>query len=191
MQVKKIFNYFSSMLYTYIQSKGFKTFGRKSRIRISSDLIIGKEYMEVGCNTVIGKHIQLTAWDRNNGKRFTPVIKIGSNCQIGSYNHITAINSITIGEGVLTGKFVTITDNSHGNPALDTYAELSPIKRPVYSKGVVEIGKNVWIGDKATILGNVKIGEGSIVGANAVVTKDVPPYSIVGGNPACVIRNIR
>jgi acetyltransferase-like isoleucine patch superfamily enzyme len=53
------------------------------------------------------------------------------------------------------------------------------------------IEDNVWIGDKATILANVRIGRCSIVGANAVVTKDVPPYCIVGGNPARIIRKIK
>lgn len=56
------------------------------------------------------------------------------------------------------------------------------------SKGGVHIGKNVWIGDKATILPGVSIGEGTVVAANAVVTKDVPPFCVVGGNPARVIR---
>lgn len=52
----------------------------------------------------------------------------------------------------------------------------------------MEIGNDVWIGYGATILSGVRIGDGAIVGANAVVTKDVPPYAIVAGNPAHVIR---
>ena len=68
---------------------------------------------------------------------------------------------------------------------------LPPQKRPLYSKGAVFIGDNVWIGDKATILPGVKIGEGAVVAANAVVTKDVPAYSMVAGNPAKVIKQIK
>ena len=60
--------------------------------------------------------------------------------------------------------------------------------RPTTSKGRVVIGNNVWIGDKATILPGVTIGDGAIIAANAVVTKDVPQYSVVGGNPAKVIK---
>ena len=60
--------------------------------------------------------------------------------------------------------------------------------RPVVSKGSVIIGNNVWIGDKATILPNVTIGDGAVIAANSVVTKDVPAYSVVAGNPAKVIK---
>ncbi|CAM5455544.1 serine O-acetyltransferase [Thauera mechernichensis] len=50
------------------------------------------------------------------------------------------------------------------------------------------IGNDLWIGFGATIVGGVKIGDGAVIGAHAVVTKDVPPYAIVGGNPARLIR---
>ena len=56
------------------------------------------------------------------------------------------------------------------------------------SKGDVNIGNDVWIGFNATILSGVKIGDGAVIGANAVVTKDVPPYAIVAGNPAKIIK---
>ena len=181
---------FYSSFYTLFAKQGFACFGKKSVIRPCPDLILGKRYIRIGGNTVLGKHVQLTAWGRHNGNRFYPSIDIGHNCQIGSYNHITAVNRIEIGDGVLTGKFVTISDNSHGIPGDLTDCGISPIKRNVYSKGPVVIEDNVWIGDKATILSNVRIGKGCIIGANAVVTKDIPPYSIVGGNPARIIRQI-
>ncbi len=133
----------------------------------------------------------MTAWDKYllTNQVFTPEISIGENVCIGEYVHITAINKIVIGNGVLTGRWVLITDNSHG---LFTKSELEerPIARPIYSKGEVIIGNNVWIGDKATILPNVHVGDGAIIAANAVVTKDVPAYSLAAGNPARVIKNI-
>ena len=170
---------------------GFKAFGKGSVIRPRADLIVGKKYISVGENVVIGKRIQLTAWGEHHNTKFRPSIVIGDNTQFGAYNHITAINSIKIGNGVLTGKFVTITDNSHGNPGDPEDCDISPIERTAYSKGPVVIEDNVWIGDKATVLANVRIGRCSIVGANAVVTKGVPPYCIVGGNPARIIRKIK
>ena len=54
----------------------------------------------------------------------------------------------------------------------------------------VIIGNNVWIGDKATILPGVKIGDGCIIAANTVVTKDVPPYSVVAGNPGVILKTL-
>ena len=101
---------------------------------------------------------------------------------------MTAINRIVIGNGVLTGKKVLITDNSHGEITREMM-DVDPLKRQVVSKGEVIIGDNVWIGEKATIVANVKIGNGAIVAANSVVTKDVPPYCVVAGCPAKIVKN--
>jgi len=155
------------------------------------------EHISIGDNTWFGDGIYLTAWDSFNcivdGKsqvqHFTPSITIGENCHFGAQNHITCTNRITIGDNLLTGKWVTITDNSHGDSSLE-HLNIDPLKRPIVSKGPVSIGKNVWIGDKATILSNVSIGDGVIIAANAVVTKDVPSYTVVGGNPARIIKTI-
>ena len=116
-----------------------------------------------------------------------PKLSIGNNCSFGAYNHITCANRVTIGDSLLTGKWVTITDNSHGETDKVTLG-MRPQKRPITSKGPVVIGNNVGIGDKATILPGVTIGDGAVIAANAVVTKDVPAYSVVGGNPAKVIK---
>lgn len=142
------------------------------------------QFIRVGNNTTFGKDLYLTAWGWYNGK---PQLTIGSNCSFGAYNHISCANRVTIGDSLLTGKWVTITDNSHGETDKDTL-ETRPQKRPITSKGPVVIGNNVWIGDKATILPGVTIGDGAVIAANAVVTKDVPAYSVVGGNPAKVIK---
>lgn len=117
------------------------------------------------------------------------MLNIGSNCSFGAYNHITCANKIIIGNSLLTGKWVTITDNSHGETDKSTL-EMRPQKRPITSKGPVIIGNNVWIGDKATILPGVTIGDGAVIAANAVVTKDVPAYCVAGGNPARIIKNL-
>ena len=67
---------------------------------------------------------------------------------------------------------------------------VSPRERNIYSKGPVIIGNNVWIGDKVTICPNVTIGDGAIIGANSVVTKDVPAFSIVAGSPVRIIKQL-
>lgn len=89
----------------------------------------------------------------------------------------------------MTGRWVTISDNNHGAFIRDSL-DFPAYQRPIVSKGGVFVGKNVWIGDKATILSGVNVGQGSIVAANAVVTKDVPPYSLVAGNPAKIVKHI-
>lgn len=152
--------------------------------------ICGEKYITIGKGTDFGKQMVLTAWDQYDDDTFSPEIHIGERCHFGDYVHITAINHITIGNDVLTGRWVTITDNSHGATNLDTL-HTAPIDRHLVSKGPVVIGDKVWIGDKATILPGVTIGEGSIIAANAVVTKDVPAYTIVAGNPAKTIKSLK
>lgn len=142
------------------------------------------QFFHIGSNSSFGKDLYLTAWGASNCE---PNLSIGNNCSFGAYNHITCANKITIGYSLLTGKWVTITDNSHGETDKDTFG-IWPQKRSITSKGHVVIGNNVWIGDKATILPGVTIGDGAVIAANAVVTKDVPAYSVVGGNPAKVIK---
>ena len=144
---------------------------------------------------MFGDWIYLTAWNSYEcivdnviqRQKLTPKLTIGNNCSFGAFNHITSINKIKIGNRCLTGKWVTITDNSHGKTDFESL-QVEPIRRPLYSKGPVYIGNDVWIGDKATILPGVTIGDGAIIAANAVVTKDVPSYSIVAGNPAHIIK---
>lgn len=65
---------------------------------------------------------------------------------------------------------------------------MEKIKEAYISKGDTVIGDGVWIGMRAMIMPGVKIGEGAVIAANSVVTKDVEPYCIVGGNPAVVIK---
>ena len=150
--------------------------------------LIGAEHIHIKDGTVFGDGLYLTAWDNYNDQYFTPYIEIGKNCCIGDYNHITCINKIIIGNNLLTGKWITITDNSHGTTDKKSLLS-SPIKRFLYSKGPVIIGNNVWIGDKASILPGVTIGDGAVIAANAVVTRDVPAYTVVGGNPAKLLKN--
>lgn len=175
-------------IYSLFITVPFKSVGEKSFIRYKMRLLKGAKYITIGKNSHFGVQAELTAWDAFGEDKFTPSIEIGDNVSIGSYCHITAINRIVIGNGVLTGRWVTITDNSHGTTDIEIL-NMFPVKRPLTSKGPVVIEDNVWIGDKATILPGVTIGKGSVIGANAVVSKEVPPYSIAVGNPIRIIDN--
>lgn len=155
-------------------------------------MLLGQEYISIGSRSEFDDAFVLTAWDTYEThvgtQHFTPSIEIGSDCFFGAGVHITAINKIRIGDGCLVGKWVTITDNSHGDNTMDQL-RVKPIRRPLHSKGPVIIGDNVWIGDKATILPGVTIGEGAVIAANSVVTKDVPAFSVVAGVPARIIKS--
>lgn len=166
---------------------GYKFNNQTLLIKKPVNFLLGTQYFSIGDKTSFGKFCVLTAWDRSEGDIFTPEVKIGRNCSFGDYIHLTCINKIIIGNNVLTGRWVTITDNSHGKTEWENLKEI-PLKRNLYSKGPVVIEDNVWIGDKATILPGVRIGKSSVIAANSVITKDVPPYSVVAGNPAKIIK---
>lgn len=151
-------------------------------------VFVGFRYISIGQNCKIGNHTRITAYDSFAGVSFSPRIQIGNNCSIGSRSHLTAIHSIQIGDGVLMGNDVLITDNSHGDIS---YSNLPPEQRTLKSKGPVVIADNVWIGEKACIMPGVHICEGAIVAAGAVVTHDVPPFSVVAGVPAKCIKILR
>ncbi len=146
--------------------------------------------IDIDDNTTIQANCILGCWVKYAGVKYTPCISIGKNCNIGEHSHITAINKITIGNGLLTGQYVYIGDNSHGNMSLDE-ANVPPILRKLQSKGEVKIGNNVWIGDKVAVLAGVTIGDNVVIGANSVVTRDVPSNCVVAGIPAKVIKSMK
>lgn len=185
-KVKLWFYKLYSLVYSLWISKQFTHIGK--HVHFNGKLtFIGASYIHIQDQTTFGYGCILTAWDSYGGQKLSPNINIGKDSHFGEYNHITAINSITIGDGVLTGRWVTITDNAHGKSNYEDLC-IEPHKRNLYSKGPVIIGNNVWIGDKVSIMPNVTIGESSIIAANSVVTKNIPPFSVAAGIPAQVIK---
>lgn len=147
--------------------------------------------ISIGSGTMIEKDVELTSWLSKYGNNTGgPNIIIGNNCYIRKDSHITAVNKIIIGNNLLTGPGILITDNSHGR-FCEQELNIPPNRRPIYSKGPVVIGNNVWLGEKSSIMPGVKIGNGVVVAANAVVTHDVPDNCIVAGVPAKIIKQIK
>lgn len=136
--------------------------------------------VEIGAQTVFQRGSWLYCSEAETARA---VLKIGEGCLFGYNNHIAAVQDVRIGSYVLTANNVYISDNIHG------YHDLSkPIMfQPVEFKGAVVIGDGSWIGENACIIG-AKVGRNCVVGANAVVTSDVPDYSVVVGAPAVVIK---
>ena len=127
-----------------------------------------------GDNVLIGENVYLFSVEN---------MSIGDNVSIHPMSYIDATGGLTIGNDVSIAHGTTIMTTSH------KYAEKDiPIKDQGCLVETVEISNNVWIGAKATILCGIKIKEGSVVGANAVVTKNVDKDNIVAGVPAKVIK---
>ncbi|MDE6549302.1 MAG: acyltransferase [Muribaculaceae bacterium] len=177
------------VIYSGYVSRKFRKFGKNTIIDYEQVLIRGEKYIQIGDDCYIGRGGQLTATENHGREKWTPEMIIGDNCKIGTYCHITAIKGIYIGNNVLTGKSILITDNAHGTSER-AMLDIPPTLRSLSSVGPVTIGDNVWIGDKASIMPGVTIGKGSIVAANSVVTHDVPPYCVVGGIPAKIIKRL-
>jgi len=114
---------------------------------------------------------------------------IGKNVKMNHRCHIGVMKSVKIGDDVLMASNVFISDHSHGCYSEDVHSNptQAPNERKLFCKDV-EIGNKVWIGENACILSGVSIGESSIIGANSVVTRNIPPYSIAAGAPARVVK---
>ena len=107
---------------------------------------------------------------------------IGKNCEIGDCVHIVALNRVIIGDNLLAASKVFISDTNHGSYKGNNISDhdMPPNLRPLV-KGETFIGNNVWIGENAVILSGSKISDGCVIGANTIVTKEIPPNSIVVG----------
>lgn len=163
----------------------FRSCGSTSRFYPPKFHVYGGGNIVIGKNVHIGGSSSLTAFAENKNDI---LIKIDDGAILGPYCHITAACGIYIGKNLRTGSKILISDNSHGNPKEQTLLDIHPDKRPIFSKGPICIGDNVWLGDNCAIMGGVKIGNGVIVGANTVVTHDIPDYCIAVGSPARIIN---
>lgn len=143
---------------------------------------MGARRIAIGNNVTIRYKTWLAAVPLDNLTEGS-IIEIKDGTAIGNFNHIYATKKIIINQDVLTADKVYITDNLH---------DFSNIQKSIINQGIkqiseVHIGKGTWIGENACIIG-VKIGRNCVIGANAVVTKDIPDYSIAVGVPARIIK---
>ena len=118
------------------------------------------------------------------------LLKFGNNVQLNDYVHITAAYSVEIGNNVLMASKIYISDCTHGSYSGDG-DDSNPLTKPsdrLLSYKSVRIEDNVWLGEFVSVLPGVTIGKGTIVGANSVVSKSLPPYVIAVGSPAKPIK---
>ena len=172
-------------IYLFFCVVNTKLFFRNCRlIRLPID-IRGKNKITFGNGLTTGYHCRLEDYSsEGNG------IIFGNNIQINDFVHIAAKRAVKIDDNVLIASKVFITDIEHGSYKSDEN-DSNPLEIPKdrkLSANPVHINKNVWIGEMVSVLPGVTIGENSIIGANSVVTKNIPANSIAVGNPAKVIK---
>ena len=150
--------------------------------------IRNKKNINLGRNLTTGIGCRIECFPINDAGEV--VLKFGENVQMNDYVHITAAKSVEIGDNVLMASKIYISDCSHGSylgDSNDSSPLTSPIDRPLSVKPV-KIENNVWLGEYVSVLPGVTIGQGTIVGANSVVSKSLPPNVIAVGAPAKPIK---
>jgi acetyltransferase-like isoleucine patch superfamily enzyme len=161
----------------------FAHWGQRSRIEQGAKLL-SPQLIRVGDDVHICEFAWLNAKDdRSDG---SPTLSIGDGTYIGRFVQINAWRSVAIGSNVLIADRVCITDADHNFEATNT-----PIRLQGDSfRGAVSLLDGCWIGIGVVILPGVTVGRNAVVAANAVVTKDVPDFAVVGGVPAKIIKQL-
>ncbi len=162
----------------------FGRFGEGSIICFPPNTIFNERYIHIGTGTMLGPQITLSAGMVPGQQCLSdPVVRIGDRCLIGKGSGIVGHFGIDIGDDVWTGHHVYITDQNHG------YEDITrPISLQTQPERPVRIGDGSWIGHGTVVLPGATIGRHVTIGANSVVTGDIPDYSVAVGNPAKVIR---
>jgi len=137
----------------------------------------------VGDHGLISNNVEITASDNKNSEYS---LKINNYFYINSFSKIESMNYIEIGNYVIIGPYVYISDVEHEYENYNIPIKFQGFRRTHENKIIIKDG--VWIGAGARIVGNITIGYGSVIGANAVITKDIPDHSVVVGVPAKIIR---
>jgi acetyltransferase-like isoleucine patch superfamily enzyme len=165
----------------------FGAFGRGSIICFPFNTIFNERFIRIGEDTMIGAGVTLSAGMVPGQQCLSdPVIRIGDRCLIGKGSGIVGHFSIEIGNDVWTGHHVYITDQNHGYEDVD-----QPISRQTMPERAVVIGDGSWLGHGTVVLPGATVGKHVVVGANSVVTGDLPDFSVAVGSPARVVRHYR
>ena len=185
-------NFFKRLLGINNKTDLYKTYNIDKSVIIDNSASIYCFYGSSSLDIKIGKKVQLCGelLSEYNGK-----IVISDYCSIGRNSTVRSVESVFIGELTAISTGVVICDNN--NHPVNPYDREIIMKTPPMSvekswkysaHAPIVIERNCWIGENSRICKGVHIGEGAIIAANAVVTKDVPAFSIVAGNPARIVK---
>jgi acetyltransferase-like isoleucine patch superfamily enzyme len=148
-------------------------------------VFLGKR-SEVACTRGLG-HMELGRWvwigDGTSVRCHEGFLRIGDKVVFGTNNTVISYLDVDFGDGCLVADWVYIADFDHRYEALDV-----PIRKQGIVTSRVRVGPDCWIGEKATILRGTNIGEGSVIGAHALVRGTIPPRSVAVGIPARVVK---
>ena len=166
------------------RGRRFGRFGRNSVICFPTNTIFNEQFIHIGSGTMFGPQITLSAGMVPGQQCISdPVVKIGDRCLFGKGSGIVGHFEIVIGDDVWTGHHVYITDQNHD------YRDISkPISQQSMPEQSVVIGDGSWLGYGTVVLPGSRIGKHVVVGANSVVSGELPDYSVAVGSPARVVK---
>ena len=155
----------------HVRTEGFVFFGPKVEIKARR----GYGRLTIGRWVFIGKGNAIRCHEGN--------LRIGDKVVFGGANTINCYLDIEIGNDCIFADWIYICDFDHRFESLDM-----PIRKQGIVKSPVKIGSDCWIGEKVTILRGVTIGDGCVVASHALVNRDLPTNSVIGGVPARVLK---
>ena len=149
----------------------------------------GLSSIEMGEDFAAETGLWLEAITQYNNQTFSPRIVVGKHVRASQFVHIAATCLVEIGDHVLFGSKVIVTDHNHGQYSREhSSPDVPPAQRPLDSNRRVTIGRNVWLGDGVVVTPGSSIGEGCVIGANSVVIGNIPSYTVAAGAPAKVLK---
>jgi len=161
----------------------FKKFGKSSYIGAHANIRYGKK-MTIGNCVSIGRFCRMQCYKEFAGEKLNPEIVIQDGCYISDNFTVLSAARVELEKDVLIASNVTICSENHSiNPEVAT-----PYKNQPLTFASVMVGEGTWIGQNVVIMPGVRIGKKCVIGASAVVTKDVDDYCMVVGVPAKVIK---
>jgi lipopolysaccharide O-acetyltransferase len=168
-------------LYSRLRAEGLRV-GPQSCIR-------GLAHIRMGRNFHAGRGLWLDAVTRYHNQRFSPQIIVGDSVFMSDWVHVSATSRVEIGDHCLFGSKVFVSDHTHGSySAVADSPAIPPPDRPLGIGSYVVIRNRVFLGDGVVVLPGVTIGSGSIIGANSVVSRDIPANVIAVGAPAKPVK---
>jgi acetyltransferase-like isoleucine patch superfamily enzyme len=179
------------------ESRGVFLIGKNVTIRQAKYITVGKNFIAqdnceinglsqkglvFGDKVTVGSYAIIRPTNLYGGEAGVG-LRVGDNSSIGPYSYIGCSGYIEIGDNVMMSPRVSIYSENHNFSDTD-----QPMNQQGVTRSFVKIEDDCWIAANSIILAGVTVGKGSVVAAGAVVTKDVPPFSIVAGNPAEIIK---